>query len=81
MVKNYYPQVFLQECKYIVKEKEVTRHITEDFNKFLLMNQMSLYIFISSGPFSVKWNQIAIFKKSNKFHKGSWKRVIIDETS
>ena len=29
MGKNYYPQVFLEECKYI-KEKEVTRHITED---------------------------------------------------
>ena len=30
MAKNYYPHVFLEECKYIVKEKEVTRHITED---------------------------------------------------
>ena len=29
MGKNYYPQVFLEECKYIVNEKEVTRHITE----------------------------------------------------
>ena len=28
MGKNYYPQVFLK-CKQIVKEKEVTRHITE----------------------------------------------------
>ena len=28
--KNYYVQVFLEECKHIVKEKEVTRHITED---------------------------------------------------
>ena len=26
---NYYLQVFLKEYKYIVKEKEVTRHITE----------------------------------------------------
>ena len=25
--KNYYPQVFLEERKYIFKEKEVTRHI------------------------------------------------------
>ena len=30
MVKNYYFQLFLEECKYIVKEKEVTRHITRD---------------------------------------------------
>ena len=28
--KSCYPQVFLEECKYIVKEKKVTRIITED---------------------------------------------------
>ena len=26
------PQVLLEGCKYIVKEKEVTRHITEDLD-------------------------------------------------
>ena len=30
MGKNYYSQVFLEECKYVVKEKEVNRHITEE---------------------------------------------------
>ena len=30
MGQNHYPQVFLEECKCIVKEKEVTRHITKD---------------------------------------------------
>ena len=30
MGKNYYPQVFLEECKCTVKEKDVTRRITED---------------------------------------------------
>ena len=30
MGKNNYPQLFLEECKYIVKEKEVARHITEN---------------------------------------------------
>ena len=30
MSKTYYPEVLLEECKYIVKEKEVTRHIIED---------------------------------------------------
>ena len=30
--ENYYPQVFLKECKYI--EKEVIRHITEDLKIF-----------------------------------------------
>ena len=28
--KNYYPQVFLEECKYIIKEKKVIRYITDD---------------------------------------------------
>ena len=27
--KNYYAEVFPEECKHIVKEKEVTGHITE----------------------------------------------------
>ena len=30
MGKNYYPQVFLEEFKDIVKKKEVTKHITEE---------------------------------------------------
>ena len=30
MVENYYPQVFLEECKYIVKKKAVTKYINED---------------------------------------------------
>ena len=32
------------------------------------------------GPFSEKWNQIAIFKNANKLHKSSWKGVNIDRT-
>ena len=28
--RNYYPQVFLKECKYVVKEKKITKHITDD---------------------------------------------------
>ena len=30
MGKHYYRQVFLEECKYIVKENEVIKHIAED---------------------------------------------------
>ena len=30
MNKNYYLKLLLEECKYIVKEKEVTRRNTED---------------------------------------------------
>ena len=28
--KNYYPQVLLEECKYVVKEKRMARYITDD---------------------------------------------------
>ena len=28
--KNYYPQVFLEECKYIVKEKKMSEYITDE---------------------------------------------------
>ena len=34
MSKNYYPQAFVEEYKYIVKEKEVTGHITEDLETY-----------------------------------------------
>ena len=26
---NYYPQVFLEECKYVVKEKNISKHIID----------------------------------------------------
>ena len=29
IAKNYYPQVYLEECKYIVKEKKMPNYITE----------------------------------------------------
>ena len=28
--KNYYPQVFLEECKYVVKGKMMPEYITDD---------------------------------------------------
>ena len=28
--KNYYPQVFLEECKYVVKEKKIPKYIIND---------------------------------------------------
>ena len=28
--KNYYPQVFLEECKYVVKEEKMPKHIIDD---------------------------------------------------
>ena len=29
--KNYYPQVFLEECKYVIKERKIHNYITNDF--------------------------------------------------
>ena len=28
--EKYYPQVFLEECKYIVKEKKIPGHVNDD---------------------------------------------------
>ena len=28
--KDYYPQVFFNECKYVVKEKKMSKFITDD---------------------------------------------------
>ena len=28
--KNYYPQVFLEECKYVVQEKKIPKYIIDD---------------------------------------------------
>ena len=33
-VKNYYLQVFLEKCKYVVKKKKILEYITEDINFF-----------------------------------------------
>ena len=32
--KNCYPQVFLEECKYVVKEKKIPEYITDDTEIF-----------------------------------------------
>ena len=28
--KNYYPRVFLEECKYVVQEKKISQYITDN---------------------------------------------------
>ena len=28
--KNYYPQMFLEECKYIAKERQIPKYITDE---------------------------------------------------
>ena len=50
--ENYYPQVFLEESKYI--EKEVIRHITEDmevFSSTLMKNRLDLNIMCFENVF------------------------------
>ena len=32
--KNYYPQVFSEECKYIIKEKKIPKFIIDDIEIF-----------------------------------------------
>ena len=32
--KNYYPQVFLEECKYVVKEKKIPKYLIDDIEIF-----------------------------------------------
>ena len=32
MGENYYPWIFLEDCKYIVKEKKVSKYINDDLN-------------------------------------------------
>ena len=30
--KNYYPEVFLEECKHVIKEKKKSKFVTGDIN-------------------------------------------------
>ena len=32
--KNYYPQVFVEECKHVVKEKKMPKYITANIEVF-----------------------------------------------
>ena len=43
MDKNYYPKVFLEECKYIFKEKNINTFINDDLQE-TLMNPMTQII-------------------------------------
>ena len=45
--KNYYPQVFLQECKYVVKEKKIHNYIIDDV-KHILMKKTLMRKFLKN---------------------------------
>ena len=38
--KIYYPQVFLEECKYVATENKMSKFITDDRNVFSLMKKI-----------------------------------------
>ena len=46
--KNYYPQMFLEKCKYIAKEREMPEYITDEVeissgsDRKILMNQIPM---------------------------------------
>ena len=43
MRKNYYPQHFLENGEYIVKEKEMIQHLTEDVEFFSSHDSVTKY--------------------------------------
>ena len=68
--KNYYPQVFLEECKYVVKEKKMPRFITKDTEiysqeviKKILMKKIPIKKIIMKNK--LKSFQGAIYIKKN----------------
>ena len=45
--KNYYPQLFLEECKYVVKEKKIHNHIIDDV-KYILIKKILMRKFLKN---------------------------------
>ena len=56
---NYYPQVFLKECKYVVQEKKIPEYITDNIE-------------ISSDSYRVESDEEVLMKKI-ELEKGSKK--------
>ena len=67
--KNYYPQVFLEECKYVVKENKMYEYITHDIYFFSDSNR---------GDFD---EEIFTEKKSDEenFNKESFKDTHVND--
>ena len=45
--KNYYPQLFLEECKYVVKEKKIHNYIIDDV-KYILIKKILMRKFLKN---------------------------------
>ena len=70
---NYYPQVFLEECKYVIKEKKKPKFVTDDkilMKKFLMKEILMKNIkrnFLNLGlesSISLKHKKFFIFRLS-----------------
>ena len=44
--KNYYPQVFLEECQYVFKGKEIPKYIIDDIETFVILKILMKKILI-----------------------------------
>ena len=70
--KNYYPQLFLGECKYTIKEKKIDNYIIDDINIASDSDELCWKKF--------RWKKILIMKKilMNKFWKKfRWKIILM----
>ena len=61
--KNYYPQVFLEECKYVVKEKRRLNLLltTWKFLLMILMKKIRMKRIIYKKDFLRKYNEVSGF--------------------
>ena len=62
--KNYYPQVFLEECKYVVKEKKMSKYIIDDIE---ISDEKNSYEEISDEENSDEGNS----KQENSYEENS----------
>ena len=64
-VENYHPQVLFEECKYVVKEKKMSKFITDNIE-------------ISSDEVSYTWNFFNLFNlRARKFNFPKYKKFLI----
>ena len=75
--KNYYPQLFLEEYKYVIKEKNIHSYIIDDVEISSDSDEETLLE-------KFRWKKILIMKKIliKKFWKKiRWKKILDEENS
>ena len=63
-MKNYCHQIFLEECKYVVKEKTVLKYITADVFVLMRKNLKKKLIVKNKLRMIIIFNDIAVLEKS-----------------